>query len=178
MSIDISVCGILACPRIDSPDWQTRFSWTTVAEPDPEVAKEFLELEIDREGLAIGETDTDLLVATIHPGHIEHSELVVYADMPVDDEATDGCDWGTWTVCGVFRETGLCYSGLWSGPGPLGAYGAAFNHFHQRGRFLLLAGAHPGEQERFDWTPTFADPTCKTQEAMLSRLGELIPTGA
>jgi hypothetical protein len=180
MALNISVCGILACPRVERNAWQTRFSWTAVAEPDARVAKEFIELEVDTEGFAIGETDTDLLVATIHPGHIEHSALITHADMPVTEVDAEWWETQTWTVCGIFADNGQCYSGLWAGCGPLVAYGCAWHHFQRQGRELLVAGAHLTDGvevpvERAAWSPTFADPTCLTEEAMRSRLAELIP---
>ena len=177
MAIEISMCALLACPRVEPAAWQTRFSWAEVAEPDAQVAKEFLEREVDLEGLAIGETDTDVLVATIHPGHIEHSLLVTHADMEVCDGQEDQWELGTWTVCGMFADNGQCYSDVWAAHGPLAAYGTAWNHWRRQGRTLLLAGAHPGDQARTTWSPTFADPTCTTIEAMAQRLGELIPEG-
>jgi hypothetical protein len=183
MAVPISMCCLLACPRVQPAGWQTRFSWTEVAEPDATVAKEFLELEIDHEGLAIGETDTDVLVATIHPGHIEHSPLITHADMEVPDDEDRRHPWELFVICGIFADNGQCYSGSWNGYGALDAYVFAWKHYQTtEGRTLWLAGAHPtlGEVavERADWSPTFADPTCRTDEAMRSRLAELIPTGA
>lgn len=175
MAIEVSVCGLLASPRRAPGDWPTRFSWTEVAAEDPQVAKEFLEREIDIEGLAIGETDTDLLVATIHPGHVEHSTLVTHAGMPVPDDEADRWDWGLYTICGIFEDNGQCYSDQWNGYGPLDAFVFAWKQFRKEGRELLLAGAHHDTVPRVGWTPTFADPTCTTPEAMASRLGELIP---
>jgi hypothetical protein len=176
MAYPISVCGLLACPRTEPAAWQTRFSHIEVAEPDAKVAKEFIELEIDTEGMAIGETDTDLLVATIHPLHIDYSRLITHADMAVPDDECDRWSVDTWTVCGIFADNGQCYSGLWASYGPLAAYGTAWNHFRTQGRELWVAGVHHGIVEREEWTPTFADPTCTTEDAMAQRLGELIPS--
>jgi hypothetical protein len=175
MAIPISVCGLLACPRLERTAWQTRFSQIEVAEPDAMVAAELIEREIDIEGLSIGETDTDLLVATIHAGHIDYSRLITHADMEVPDGQEQQWELGTWTVCGIFDDNGQCYSDVWAAYGPVAAYGTAWNHWNNQGRNLLVAGAHPGDEARTLWTPTFADPTCKTEEAMASRLAELIP---
>jgi hypothetical protein len=175
MAIAISICALLACPRVEPTAWQTRFSQTEIAEPDAQVAKEFLELEVDTEGLTIGETDTDVLVATIHPGHIDHSIWITHADLVVPDGQESQWQLSTWTVCGVFEDNGQCYSDVWAAYGPLAAYGTAWNHWDKQGRNLWVAGVHPGDEVRTLWTPTFADPTCKTEDAMQSRLNELIP---
>lgn len=176
MAYPISVCGLLACPRFEPSTWQTRFSQLEVAEPDAAVAKEFIELEVDAEGLEYGETDTDLLVATIHPLHIDYSRLITHADLDVPGDECDRWKVDTWTVCGVFADNGQCYSGLWAAPGPLAAYGTAWNHFNNLGRDLWVAGVHFDVVEREEWSPTFADPTCTTEAAMAQRLAELIPS--
>lgn len=175
MALEISICALLACPRVEPSAWPTRFSHTEVADMDARVAKEFLELEVDTEGLEYGETDTDVLVSTIHPGHIEHSLLITHADMEVYDGQENVWERGTWTVCGVFEDNGQCYSDVWAAHGPLAAYGTAWNHWNKRGRNLWVAGVHPGDEARTLWSPTFADPTCTTEDAMAQRLAELIP---
>jgi hypothetical protein len=175
MAIEISVCALLACPRTEPSAWQTRFSWIDVAEPDAQVAKEFIELQVDTEGFGVGETDTDVLVATVHPGHVPYNPLITHADMEVPDGQEDRWSLETWTVCGIFADNGQCYSAPWAAYGPLAAYGTAWNHWRREGRELWVAGVHPGDEVRTLWTPTFADPTCTTVEAMASRLAELIP---
>jgi hypothetical protein len=177
MPLDISACCLLACPRIEPTAWQTRFQQLEVAEPDAMVAKEFIEQAVDLEGLEYGETDTDVLVATIHPGRSYYSRLITHADMEVPDGQEDLWDRGTWTVCGVFSDNGQCYSDVWAAHGPLAAYGTAWNHWRKQGRTLWVAGVHWGDEPRTDWSPTFADPTCVTEDAMRQRLAELVPVG-
>jgi hypothetical protein len=79
----------------------------------------------------------------------------------------------------MFIGNGQCYSGRWHAHGPRQAYGMAFNHYQRTdGRYLVVSCVHPGEQPRAEESPTFADATCKTEEAMMSRLNELTTGGS
>lgn len=178
MPIEISACCLLARPSLEVSQWQTRFQQLEVVEPDASVAKEFIERAIDLEGLEHGVTDADVLVSTIHPEHVDHSALITHADLEVPDGQERYWDLEIWTVCGVFDDNGQCYSDVWTAYGPLAAYGTAWNHWRKNGRNLLVAGVHQGDVARVSWSPTFADPTCTTEDAMLSRLAELVPERA
>lgn len=181
MSTPVSLCGLLACPRVEWQAWQTAFYQENLAEVDPEVAKEFVELQIDREGLAIGENDADFLLCALHYTHdVERAPRIEIADQPVDadEEYELHPEYGTWTVCGMLRETGQCYSGMWVAHGPRMAYAAAYDHMQRTtGLYLAVACVHPGVVELAPESATYADPTCKNPEAMASRLAELIPGG-
>ena len=180
MSTPVSLCGLLACPRREWQSWPTAFYQLDLAEVDPEVAKEFVEQQVDHEGLAIGETDTDFLLCAMHYSHdVERAGRILIADQPVDPEEEYriyGDAESTWTVCGMFRETGQCFSGLWVGNGPRSAYANAFCHYQATsGLYLAVACVHPGVVELAPESATYADPTCKTEDAMADRLRELIP---
>lgn len=179
--IPISVCCLLADSNKEPQSWHTGFYWKELTDDTPDekkalVAQEFIELDVDREGLSIGEFTTDVLVCTIHPDHIECCEDIDFADMAVDEEH-EIRRWPiaqTHTVCGMFLETGQCYSGLWVAHGPLLAYSTAWNHLDLGGTTLLVSCVHEGEVPRIPWTPGFADASCITQMSMNIRLAELV----
>lgn len=185
MAYPVTLCCLLASPRKERQSWQPGFYQVEVAEldtdgnVDPAVAAEFVERLVDTEGLAIGETDTDVLVCALHHGHdIDRAPRIDYADQEVDEpeELRRYPQATTWTVCGMYVETGQCYCGVWSAHGPRMAYAAAFWHCQVTyDRYLVVSCVHPGDQPRGEESPTFADPTCKTADAMESRLDELIP---
>lgn len=174
----VTLCGLLACPRVEYQGWKTAFYQVELVDIDPRVAAEFVEQQVDQEGLAVGETDTDFLLATMHHGHdVERAGGVDWADQEVNS-AEEMVLWpvaGTWTVCGMFADDGWCYSGLWVAHGPRMAYLAAWEHYRARRKELLVAGVHPGAVGRAEESPTWADPVCTSQAEMVLRLGELIP---
>jgi hypothetical protein len=49
------------------------------------------------------------------------------------------------------------------------------DYFQEDEQTLLVSCVHEGIIPRAEWTPTYADPTCLTDVAMLSRLAELVP---
>jgi hypothetical protein len=181
MSHPVTLCCLLADLTKEWQSWQTAFYQVELAELDPAVAQEFVELQVDREGLAVGEFTTDVLLCTMHHGHdIARAPRIDCADQEVDEdeEIRRYPEASLWTVCGMFIDNGQCYSGYWVAHGPRHAYGMAYNH-HQRtdGRHLAISCVHPGEQARAEQSPTFADASCKTEEAMISRLDELTVGG-
>lgn len=177
MSHLISVCGNLASPLQEHYAWQSAYFEYELAEVDPAVARQFAELDIDREGLAIGQ-DADLLVATLHYGHVGRCDRIDYADQEADvaEEHARYPLTLTYTVCGWFEDNGQCFSGMWSGRGPRLAYAAAFNHYEQFGRSLLVSCVHEGIIGRAPESPVWADVNCHSEVAMKQRLAELIPS--
>lgn len=178
MAVPVSLCCLLASPDRQPYRWPTGFYQIELAEPDPRVAKEFVELAVDTEGAKIAEFTTDVLVANIHPGHIEFCPEIFEADMAVDPDREIRLHplTLTYTVCGMF-DNGQCYSGLWTDHGPLMAYAAAFTHFQALDRFLFVAGVHPGVVETETYAPVWADVGCSSVEEMEIRLAELDPNG-
>jgi hypothetical protein len=84
MAIPISSCCLLASPHVDPIHWQTAFYTGELTDDIPDeqkaaVAKEFIELQVDREGIDIGETDTDVLLITVHPGHVNRCAGIDFA---------------------------------------------------------------------------------------------------
>lgn len=177
MSHLISVCGNLASPLQEHYAWQSAYFEYELAEVDPAVARQFAELDIDREGLAIGQ-DADLLVATLHYGRVGICARIDYADQEVnpDEEFRLYPIEQTYTVCGWFDDNGQCFSGLWVGRGPRMAYAAAYQHYEQFGRSLMVSCVHGGIVERAAESPTWADVNCHSEAAMRQRLAELIPS--
>lgn len=181
MAIPISSCCLLASPHVDPIHWQTAFYTGELTDDIPDerkaaVAKEFIELQVDREGIDIGETDTDVLLTTVHPGHVNCCAGIDFAGvMKLSREMRRHVVDETFTICGMVLETGECYSGLWTAPGPTLAALVVWGHFQEDGQTLLVSCVHEGIISRAEWTPTYADPTCLTDRAMLSRLAELIP---
>jgi hypothetical protein len=183
MAIPISSCCLLASPRVDPIHWQIAFYTGELTDDIPDerkaaVAKEFIELQVDREGIEVGETDTDVLLTTVHPGHVNRCAGIDFAGVMKLNQSREMrrhvVD-ETFTVCGMVLETGECYSGLWVAPGPLLAASAVWDYFQEDEQTLLVSCVHEGIIPRAEWTPTYADPTCLTDVAMLSRLAELVP---
>jgi hypothetical protein len=176
MSYPVSLCGNLASPQQEHWAWQTAYFEYDLTEIDPAVARQFAELDIDHEGLAIGR-DSDLLVATLHHGRVGRCERIDYADQEViaDEEFDLYPTSSTYTVCGWFEDNGQCFSGLWTGRGPRMAYSAAFGHYEQHGRLLMVSNVHEGIVLRAPESPVWADVNCHSEVAMRQRLTELIP---
>lgn len=176
MSIQVSVCCLIAVTGRDRYRWPTGFYRKELSEPDALVAQQFVQLDVDREGATIGEAG-QVLVVNIHPGHVEHCPEVYEADMEVDPDRETALHPLTeqFTVCGMDAETGQCYSGLWVANGPLMAYAAAYTHFEGLyGHDLLVGAVHPGVQDTAVYATPWADPGCDTQAAMTLRMTELV----
>lgn len=177
MSHLVSMCGNLASPDQEYYAWQSAYFEYELAEIDPAVARQFAEIDIDREGLAVGR-NADLLVATLHYGRVGSCERIDYADQEVDPDEEFRLYplEQTYTVCGWFDNNGQCYSGLWAGRGPRMAYAAAYQHYGQiAGRSLMVSRVHEGIVERAPESPVWADVNCHSEAAMRQRLAELIP---
>ncbi len=181
MTIPVSVCCLLASPRVSPQEWPTGFFWKELTDDTADdkkamVIKEFVELDVDREAFAMGEFDTDVLMTTAHPGHIERCDGIDFASVVKFNEYREQRRHvisQTHTVCGMVLETGQCYSGLWSAAGPLIAVTMAWDHMQDDELTLLVSCVHEGIVPRAEWTPTYADPVCLTEEAMQSKLIEL-----
>lgn len=177
--LPISVCCLLASPHVDPLQWQTAFYQIEVVREDAAVAKEFIEYQVDQEGIEIGEVDTDVLVAAIHPGHVARCDGIDFAGvirLNQDREMKRYALGKTFTICGMLLETGECYSGLWTAPGPLLAVSEAWSYFQEDEKTLLVSCAHEGTIPYAEWSPTYAEPTCTSDVTMMSRLVELMPS--
>lgn len=179
MSIPVTVCGIVAKQGWEPFAWETRLDHMDLAEADPAVAVEFVRLDVHQEGIANGNSICEYFAAAIHPGSLRRDHTFDYTDIEVcpEDELHRWPTQTTWTICGMYLDTGETYSQPWVAHGPAMAYLAAWEQARDDGRTLLLAGAHLGIPDAdTDLNIRYADTRCDTAEEMLSVLREWAPT--
>jgi len=181
MAIPMTLCGLLASPAVQWQSWKPAFYRQELAEIDPAVAQSFTEREVDTEGTALAEFDTDFLLCVMHDGHdIDRCERIDCADQEVDpdEELRRYPVKEIHTVCGMVLDDGRAYSGLWTANGPRMAFAAAHNYYRaEHGLILAVANVHLGAIPHAPESPTWADATCTDEAQMADRLAELIPGG-
>lgn len=173
----VTLCGLVASREVECQGWKTAFYQIELAELSAPVAQGFVQVEVDREAEALGQT-ASFLLCVMHAGHdVERAPRIDWADQDVDEDEEMRL-WptaSTWTVCGAFLDNGQAYHGLWVAHGPRMAYATAWDHYNSRGRYLYVADVHPGVVARVPESPTFIDAQCRTEGEMSLRLAELIP---
>lgn len=174
MTIKVSLCGNIAVPGDEVQSWQTAFYQLELAEPDAVAALAFAKtLYLDKE-LAFP-SQADLIVSTIHPDWETRCTVITHADMEVDEDREM---WlypaqQLYTVCGWILETGEAYCDYWIANGPRLAYAQAWHSAQDTYGTFMVSCVHEGELARVPWTPSYIDPSCKTEADVEARMKEL-----
>jgi hypothetical protein len=175
MALPYSICGLLAEEGVEPYAWQTGFYWQDLVEPDPAVAVEFVEHEMDREGLDVGHTLVTFLAARVHSGNIQRCDGIPNADFEVDgdEEFRLHPEPSLHTVCGMIYPTGKPYCDLWMSHGPRVAYVDAWQCIRDEGQTLLVACVHTGDETEDGLQFDFALPAIKNADEMEQVLKEI-----
>jgi hypothetical protein len=174
MAFPVTICGLIAEEGHEPFAWQTGHYWKELAEPDPAVAVEFLEQDIDREALDVG-TITTFLAASVHLGNYPRCSGIPNADFEVngDLEFSLHPTKSLYTVCGIYLDNGETYQQEWMSHGQRVAYVDAWRDVRDdQARTLLVACVHEGSVPR-GLEFRFALPSIKNEDEMKQAFKEL-----
>lgn len=188
MSIDVSVCGLIVIPGRESQGFECALRQVELAELDLSVALNFARSLIRDEAEVTGLPGVSIIAAAFHPGKVEVCPGLEYADQPVnpDEERREiggfvqSGPLSHYTVCGFYADNWQTYSGYEDAETPRMAYLQAWRTVADTtGRYLYVAGVHPGEIPRHPLPgtsepPAFGDPTCLTAAAMTDVMNTLM----